>query len=238
MLRWIYPVTCVVCGESAPAYLCERCREALPHVPRPVCLYCGAATYGSAAQPDKCDSCAPFSRVYSWARSALVLEGETRRLIHDLKYHRASYLAAPLAGVLHQLWKSIPRLASPYDWALVPVPIDSQRHYERGYNQAELLAKALGNVLDIPVVQPLTRMLGDAEKRSMTRLSARMRQQHANKVYALSPSWQQKNTSLPSRLILVDDVYTTGATARACARVLSALPEVQEVGVLTVARAM
>lgn len=238
MLRWIYPVTCVVCGESAPLYLCDSCREKLPHVPLPLCLYCGAATFGRASEPDRCEACAPFTRPYSWARSALVLEGETRRLVHDLKYHRASYLATPLADVLYRLWQSNPRVASRQDWALVPVPIDSRRHYERGYNQAALLAKELGRMLGLPVVEPLTRLLSEEDKRSMTRLSARARQQNANKVYALSPAWPRETASLPPHLVLVDDVYTTGATARACARVLASLPGVQEVGVLTVARAM
>lgn len=211
---------------------------ALPRVPRPVCLYCGAATYGTASEPDCCDACKDFSHDFSWARSALVLEGETRRLVHDLKYHRASYLAAPLASLLHQLWKETPQLNLGGEWSLVPVPIDARRQYERGYNQAELLARELATLCGNRVVQPLTRLQSEEEKRSMTRMSARARQQQANKVYALSPMREKKNASLTSRLVIVDDVYTTGATARACARILKTLPGVQEVGVLTLARAM
>ena len=238
MLRWIYPVTCTRCGEAAPLSLCESCRDALRRVPRPICLYCGAATAGTAAEPDRCESCKDFARVYDWARSALVLGGETRGLIHDLKYHRASHLVEPMAEILLQLWAETPQLARSGDWALVPVPIDSLRNHERGYNQAELLARKLGARLGVPVQQPLMRMLCDEDKRSMTRMSARARQQHANKVYALSPQWLKKKEELPARVVIVDDVYTTGATARACAKVLQTLPGVQEIGVLTVARAM
>ncbi len=212
--------------------------EALPRVPRPICLYCGAATYGSASEPDCCDACKGFSREFSWARSALALEGETRRLVHDLKYHHASYLAAPMARILHQIWKETPQLNQGGEWALVPVPIDTRRQHERGYNQAGLLARELSLLCGCRVVQPLTRLQSEEEKRSMTRMSARARQQQANKVYTLSATLKKKNTTLPSRLVIVDDVYTTGATSRACARILKKLPGVQEVGVLTLARAM
>ena len=238
MLRWIYPVTCSVCGEAAPQSLCESCMDALPRVPRPLCLYCGAATYGTASEPDCCDACKGGGREFSWARSALVLEGETRRLVHDLKYHHASYLAAPLARILHRLWEDTPQLNRGGEWGLVPVPVDAHRRHERGYNQAELLARELALLCGSRVVQPLTRMQSEEEKRSMTRMSARARRQQANKVYALSNTWEEKNASLPSRLVIVDDVYTTGATSRACARILKTLPGVQEVGVLTLARAM
>lgn len=120
----------------------------------------------------------------------------------------------------------------------MPVPIDAHRQHERGYNQAELLARELASLCGKPVAQPLTRLLSEEDKRSMTRMSARARQQQANKVYALSSAREKQNVALPSRLVIVDDVYTTGATARACARMLKKLPGVQEVGVLTLARAM
>lgn len=238
MLRWIYPVTCAVCGEASAQSVCESCLAGLWRVPHPICLYCGAPTQGTASVPDKCEACSPFPRVYSWARSALVLEGETRRLVHDLKYHGAGDLAAPLASVLAQLWAETPFLHQVASLALVPVPIDSRRTHERGYNQAALLASALGSLVGVPVVQPLCRHLSEEDKRSMTRMSARARLQQANKVYAVEPAWQKHPKPLPSHLVLVDDVYTTGATSRACARALSSLPGVESVGVLTLARSM
>lgn len=238
MLRWIYPVTCSVCGESAPQSLCDACRDALARVPRPQCLYCGAATYGTASVPDSCDACKAFPKAFCWARSALVLEGETRRLVHDLKYHHASYLAAPFAEILHELWAATPHLHGGGEWALVPVPVDARRRHERGYNQAELLASKLAALCGSRVVQPLMRLLSEEEKRSMTRMSARARRELADKIYALHPAWQEPHATLPQRLVIVDDVYTTGATASACARILRALPGVHEVGVLTLARAM
>lgn len=238
MLRWIYPVTCAVCGEPAAQSLCEACRDVLRRVPRPICLYCGAYTAGTAQDPERCEHCAGFPREYDWARSALVLEGATRRMVHDLKYHHASYLAEPLAAVLHELWQHTPQAMRSRRCALVPVPVDKRRIHERGYNQAELLALELGRLLGVEVCRPLVRLLTDEEKRSMTRMSARARQQQANKVYAASPQWLKRNTPMPECVVLVDDVYTTGATARACSRVLRALPGVREVGVLTLARAM
>ncbi len=238
MLRWLYPVTCSVCGDAAQLSVCEACLAQLPRVSRPICLYCGSATHGMAAAPDCCEHCKDSARAYDWARSALVLEGETRRLVHDLKYHGAGYLAEPLAQVLHALWQDTPHLQGGAEWALVPVPVDFRRSYERGYNQAELLARELGALVKQEVIQPLMRRVSDAEKRSMTRMSASARRHQANKVYDLAPDWLRKYQKIPSRLVLVDDVYTTGATARACAKKLRALPGVQEIGVLTLARAM
>ncbi len=238
MLRWIYPVTCSVCGDAAQQSVCETCLEQLARVPHPICLYCGAATRGLATTPDSCEHCQDEAKVYDWARSGVILEGHTRQLVHDLKYHGASYLAAPLARILYEIWQETPRLRTAQEWGLVPVPIDYRRSHERGYNQAELLARELSMLVGHPVLQPLMRQLTDEENRSMTRMSARARQQQANKVYTMAPHIMQQSKKWPAHLVLIDDVYTTGATARACAKILRDLPGVQEIGILTLSRAM
>ncbi len=252
MLRWLYPITCALCHESSDTCLCEACREKLPRVPRPICLTCGSPVLSGQSSAHSCPHCEGKSRTYGLARSALMMSGEVPRLLHDFKYHHASYLAPAFALLLEEVWQQTPFFARYDDWVLTPVPVTRSRLYERGYNQAEELARALGRRLSLRV-QPMLERLTVGGERSQTHLSGAARQRNAYASFRVRPELAERDgeclTSrvlrfasrvlhLPPRVLLVDDVYTTGATARACSRLLSKLPGVEQVGVLTLVRAM
>lgn len=155
-------------------------------------------------------------------------------LVHDFKYHRANYLAPAFAACMAELWDETPALRACRDWHLVPVPISPRHLRKRGYNQTEELAICLGRKLHLPVWDGLKRLSTGIA--SQTRLSAGERQRHAMKAYAVERRWLAKPAP-SAHLLLVDDVYTTGSTARACARALSLLPGVRTIGVITLLRA-
>ena len=233
MLHWLYPETCQLCGrECRGSTLCEPCRKALPRMPRPICLYCGAAVCGAVGDPYRCEECRDRERPFDFARAVLAEGEDIIRLIHDLKYHRAPHLARSLAPLLAELWENTPQLKTHGDWCLIPVPITPAKLWGRGYNQALELARSLSALRGgLPVVQALERR--ETGTVSQTRLSREQRRLNAKAAYRLRAAYDRGQRSLPPHLLLVDDVFTTGSTARACAAALKQAPGVRKVGVLT-----
>lgn len=236
MLRWLYPLTCHLCHEECELGICPACLESLPRVPRPICLYCGAPVAGEQQDAYHCSACSGTPRPFSMARSALVSTDTTMDIIHALKYSRAAYVVPALAQAMLEVWQTTAELRGAESPVLVPVPITRTHLLRRGYNQAEELAKALAKQLSIPVAQPLLRLTTGAD--SQTKLSSAQRLRNAMAAYALAPDYASGKRSLPAHLVLVDDVFTTGATARACAKALKEAPGVKSVAVLTALRAV
>lgn len=235
MLDWLYPNTCRLCGEaSGRTTLCESCRAALPRVPRPICLHCGAPVAGQQLNPYVCPACEGKKPYFDFARSALAQSAETMQLVHDLKYHHASHMARALAPLLMELWENTPALHDGKPRTLIPVPVTRTRLFERGYNQAYELARELAKYTGCPIAEPLLRQ--KTPHGSQTKLSARQRAQNAEAAYALHPAWVKGKKKIAPHPVLIDDVYTTGATVRSCAKLLRMLPGVESVAVLTLIR--
>lgn len=235
MLRWIYPITCELCGESAERSICPDCLAKLARVPRPICLNCGAPLRSTPESTEACPACFGKPRPYSFVRSALIGNEQNMQLIYRLKYHHAIYLATGLAPALAELQQSIPEPELFRQAVIVPVPTTPTHQQQRGYNQAGELARELGKILGLKVVPVLQRH--ETEFNSQTRLSARQRLLNAYRSFSALPAYKSGKRPLPPSILLVDDVYTTGATTRACSRALLRLPGVERVGVLTLVRA-
>ncbi len=233
MLSWLYPGVCELCGQRSETSLCSECLAGLPRVPRPICLYCGAPLSEAASDPQRCAECSDKPRSFDFARQALMLTEDSLSLVHKLKYRHANHLAPALAPALAELWECTPQLRAHADWALVPVPSAGQQLFTRGYNQAEELARALGRLRNLRVLPALQRR---GVHGSQTRLSSAQRQANAFASFSPRFSYARGWRKLPPHLLVVDDVFTTGATARACAKALRGLPGVQEVGVITLLR--
>lgn len=238
MLDWLYPMVCTLCGNKSDTgtSLCSTCREgALQRVPRPLCLYCGAPVSSRHTVPDRCAECDKRPRSFTFARAALVDDEVSFSLIHRLKYAGASHLAPALAPFLAELWEQTALLREHTDWCLIPVPVERGRLFNRGFNQAEELARALMKL------RPKLRLINALQRLSrgsatQTRLSASARLRNAHEVFHVRPEFASGRRTVPPHLIVIDDVYTTGATARACARALKKLPGVRKVAVLTLLR--
>lgn len=235
MLSWLFPATCELCGESAGQSVCPECLARLQRIPAPICLHCGAPTAGQQTDPGRCENCAGQPRAFSLARQALRQTDEAMQLIHCFKYHRGIHLARPLALLLNELWEKTPRLLEHKDWVLVPVPVTPGKLYTRGYNQAGELARQLARLRHLRMMELLIRR--DTGVLSQTRLTASARRLNAMRAYRCKrPALCLRAPVYPARIVLVDDVFTTGSTARACAIQLRKLPGVREVAVLSLVR--
>ncbi len=235
MLSWLFPATCELCGESAGQGVCPECLARLQRIPAPICLHCGAPTAGQQTDPDRCENCAGHPRSFSIARQALRQTESAMQLIYRFKYNRGIYLARPLAQLLDELWEQTPHLLARQDWVLVPVPVTHGKLYSRGYNQAAELARQLARLRHLRMMELLIRR--DTGVLSQTRLTAAARRLNAMRAYRCKrPSFCLRASVYPARIVLVDDVFTTGSTARACATQLRKLPGVREVAVLTLVR--
>jgi ComF family protein len=140
---------------------------------------------------------------------AFFFEGALRNAVHHLKYKRVRRIAKPLADLLAQHWQ---QHAYPVD-ALQPVPLHPQRLAERGFNQSELLAAHLASLSGVPLLR--TGLVRSRDTAHQVGLDARQRSVNVQDAFF----WQAASAA-PMRVLLIDDVVTTGATLEACAQAL------------------
>jgi ComF family protein len=231
LLSLFYPERCQIChlAHATPArgWVCDGCRDQVIPVCKPACEKCGLPFPGEITGQFECPNCIDRKFAFSRARSAVQATGVARDAIHLYKYHRAFWLEpffrdfwipAAQADLCTQSWDGI-----------VPVPLHPVREREREFNQAERLARTLGESLRLPVHAGLIRRAESTS--SQTRLTREERA--ANVRRAFKPTRDQRLAN--TRWIVVDDVLTTGATTDGVARVLRQMGA-SEVVVWTFAR--
>ena len=172
----------------------------------------------------RCALCRRGLRGFDAAYSYGFYEDELRELIHLFKYGRVQPLAKPLGRMLAQ---AFPREEA-FD-CIVPMPLHWRKRWQRGFNQSELLARDLGRRTNTPVKNALRRVRFTAAQAGLTNAKRRL-----NVSGAFRP--KKKGALNGLRVLLVDDVMTTGATAASCARALK-MAGARSVTLLTVARA-
>ena len=216
LLDLIYPRNCVVTGYpvsgGAYRYLSDKSLRELYRVEPPYCPKCGQPFYGRIISTRNCPHCKDLNPVFKRGRSLLLYRGLGRTLIHELKYKGARYLLEDIKEIIRGASAISEYLENAI---LVPVPLHRRKLRERGFNQSRLIADCFAEVAaGIPVVDALER---DIDTASQTRLNRRDRQRNVKNAFSLS-----KNTALikNSRIIVVDDVFTTGHTLNACCTVL------------------
>lgn len=219
----VLPDACVACDDVLPdgeLFLCEACLALTLEVAGPSCSRCGEPGAFHSGTCRRCRGSAP-PFVTAWA--PFEHEGAMARAIHRFKYEDRSDLCRPLAGLVAT---RLGRRVAEIDGTLVPVPLAQLRFRERRYDQAALLAVALGRLLRRPVA-----------------LDCLERIRHTNRQVGLDEARREDNVAGAFRasrvdgpIVLIDDVLTTGATAREATRVLLEAGAA-EVRVVTVARA-
>lgn len=193
---WLLPAACLLCGrpvdEPDEPLACALCRTRWRRIPRPICPRCGEPRLADLA----CRTCADWPRDLEVVRSAVVLDDAARRLVHRLKYQGWRRLAETLALPM------VPLLDEVGAGPLVPIPTSGRRLRSRGYNQAGELARE--------IARQAGRRLGAGwlsrhrEVGSQTRLGAAERRANLAGVFLARP--------VSGPVVLVDDVFTTGAT--------------------------
>jgi ComF family protein len=225
-----FPDECRVCGETLREVtripVCRRCLKS----PEPLSaeFFCASCRtpFQNAFPLDadgRCALCRSGLRGFDAAYCFGAYEGVLRKLIHLYKYGRIQTLARPLGDLL---LAALPR-EQEFD-ALVPVPLHWRRQWQRGFNQAELLARMIGRRTGIPVVKALGRVQATVTQASLGNSSRRRN---------VASAFRCKRARLVEgkRILLIDDVMTTGATAAQCALALKRAGA-GKVALLTVAR--
>ncbi len=233
LLDIVFPPLCHACRAFIPGagrlHLCPACRGEITPIVSPLCTICGVPFLTPGGIDHPCGPCIISHPRYSAARAALPFDGVTRDLIHHFKYDRKVHLAHPLALLAAEALT--PSVASWDADLLLPVPLHRRRLRERGFNQAVLLGKPLAKLWGIPLVVNNLRRTRWTEPQ--VTLAAGERELNVRGAFALVDPAAVKGR----RILLVDDVYTTGSTVMECSKVLRK-GGAAEIYVVTVARAV
>jgi len=230
-LGLLYPEACQLCGEArataAEGYVCGGCRAKVRFIREPFCERCGRPYEGDITTPFECTNCREMEWHFHSARSAVVAREVVLEVVHRYKYQRALWFEPFLADLL--IRAAAPHLEQRKPSMVVPVPLHPTKQREREFNQAERLARHLGAAIRIRLNTRLLKRVFPT--RTQTQLSRQERLANVRNAFAMRAN-QRLNGE---QVVLVDDVFTTGATTNACARVLLAAGA-GEVCVWTVAR--
>ena len=217
LLDLVFPWRCVVCGGPAKA-LCGSCGDGLRRLRAPRCERCGAPTSWPV---ERCRECSGRRIAFATARAAVAYDDRARLLVAAWKERGLRKLAGLAAELVCEV---VPR---PRAYTLTFVPADPNRRLERGHNPAERLANEIGARWELPVAPLLARSHGVAPQRG---LPLAERRRNVRGVF-------RATCDAPRTLVLVDDVYTTGATVSAAATALRKAGALR-IEVVTFARAV
>ena len=260
ILDAIFPPRCAGQGENCEvwsrAVFCDVCVRTLQPIVPPFCAICGTPFRGTPFRVSQTDISTPnaptnFADIcaecranryhvappFDGLRSLYVFEGAARRAVHRLKYENKTALAKPLAALMSDyLGESSTRFVEREALThIVAVPLHARRQRSRGYNQSELLARELSVLIGVSSAQLLLRT---RDTTPQVELSIRDRAINVRDAFALNSNTIVTNTIVKgATILLIDDVHTTGATLRECARVLKTGGATKVYG-LTLARAM
>ncbi len=211
-VKLVYPPCCPICDAVLPlrgGLICSACEKKLPWVTEPACMKCGKPL--AREEAEYCADCAKIRHLFDCGRGAFAYTGELRKSIYRMKaQNRRDYLdfyadSMVRAGKRYlALWK--PEV-------IVPIPMHWRKKLRRGYNQSELLAVRISLLTGIPCERHLLRCVRYTGQQK--ELGAEERRKNLKGSFAL-----RQGAAVPSRVLLADDVYTTGSTIDEASRVL------------------
>lgn len=208
-LNSIFPETCPVCsGKSqnhATAPICDECWNTIGPYSGPMCQRCGKPLVSDSAT--FCGGCLESEPAFEYARSFGLYDGVLRKAINHLKYYGMRRLAVPLAEMM--IGMQLPQVD-----AVIPVPLHKSRHRQREFNQSALLSRQMARNLKADLIINRLTKIRDTAPQVGLRHKERIRNvKNAFRV-------EDEGTISGKKIILVDDVVTTGSTIRECAKVL------------------
>ncbi|MGQ9732719.1 MAG: ComF family protein [Candidatus Zipacnadales bacterium] len=215
----LFPPRCVICGAFCRSPICLDCRQAFEVICPPLCTQCGRPFDPHLPSvATRCSQCANSPDYLNVARSFGLHVGGLREAINKLKFEGRLSLVPSLGTLLAEVYgnpnDTTLALGNPPPTALVPVPLHPIRRQERGFDQAELLAEQLSQLIGLPVWNGL--LVRTRYTPPQVGLSPHQRRRNVRGAFELRKPLPQTDVCI----LLVDDVYTTGATLQECARVL------------------
>ncbi|MBQ9277229.1 MAG: ComF family protein [Lachnospiraceae bacterium] len=209
-----YPPVCPLCEEvlkGGKTRICDRCRPKITYLTEPTCLKCGKEI--DDIEKEYCDDCKVKPKSFVKGFPAMRYREPIKRSIVNFKYHNKSTFADCYAlEIVKTHGKDIIEAAPE---VLIPVPVHKSKLEKRGYNQAEVLAKSLGAYLNIPVDNTVLKRTVNTTPQKL--LDNEERQKNLERAFI-----SDKKQVQYKRIMLVDDIYTTGSTIEACTKVLKA----------------
>ncbi len=227
----------IAIGRWVAPYLCKNCASGIRSIHHPLCPACGRPFKTDHGVDHHCHDCFGQAPAFDAARAAVAFDEPVKTLVHHYKYQGRTELARPLGKVL---WNALIRFYDPQEFDLVvPVPLHWYRRYRRGFNQAAVLLQDWRQYAADGGIQwnsdRITNRVLVRKRRTSAQIGLGKRARAANlKGAFMAPNSEEIDNK---RILLVDDVLTTGATVVACATALKHAGAAA-VKVLTIARAI
>lgn len=230
LLDLFFPPLCHACKAFIPQagelFICDDCLDKIPFLVSPLCTVCGAPFATEGGSDHICGACLTHEPSHT-CRSATILGGPVQELIHRFKYGGRVHLGHPLGLLTASALSAFCKEAAPE--VVIPVPLHRKRLRQRGYNQSQLIGAVLAKQLKLPQEVGNLRRLRWTEPQ--TTLDAGDRVHNVRGAFGVRDARRLEG----KRVLLVDDVLTTGSTMRACVEALGEA-EVAAVVAVTVAR--
>jgi ComF family protein len=229
LIDFVIPPRCILCQAIiiTPGYVCGECWGKLSLISNPYCDQCGFPFEFEVDAHMACGPCLKNPPAYGKARSTLVYDDASKSLILKFKHGDGTYLAPAFTDWMFQAGAELFTSAD----FLIPVPLHWQRLIRRRYNQAALLTKGLAHKTKKPALLNALKRIKNTP--SQGHLTASEREQNVKNAFTLNPRYT--NRLKGKRVLLIDDVLTSGATIKACTKVLLK-HEILSVDILTLAR--
>jgi ComF family protein len=206
-LDLIFPPQCAGCGKLGVLDICDDCMDQLSYYPNAFCDICGMPNKTGGT----CEACKTIRPLFEKARSATVYGGVMKNIIHHLKFGGGRNISEKLSKLLVNMLKTNGDDYLSVD-IIVPVPLSSARIRERGYNQTEELAKYAAIALNKPLMTDV--LIKKIDTKHQVDLPRQERLANLKGAFYADPKVKGKN------ILLIDDIYTTGATANETTKVL------------------
>lgn len=216
-LDLIYPsnIYCICCGniidDSRPYSLCDTCVRSLKWANGRTCSCCGKLIQDDYL-PSLCTDCRERRHLFRKGFACVEYGTAERDILHRFKYKDKAYLGRKLAEIMRD--RILPEEIQPD--LILPVPMYKKKEKLRGYNQAAVLAKQLARLMEVPYYGNL--LLRSSNTEAMSRLGAAERSRNVQEAFTVSA--QKSGILRGKRILLVDDIFTTGSTADACTEAL------------------
>ncbi len=211
----IYPLTCPICNDvlvpdnTHKAYVCGKCINKISYISGAVCCKCGKPIDNS--KQEYCFDCSRKHHLYTQGVGVWTYTAAIKNSIYNFKYHNKKIYGEFYAREMYLNCKTILQ-----NWnadVIIPVPLHKSRQRVRGYNQAEIVAKHLSEYINIPIDKKvLERVMNTAPQKELNDKERVKNLENAFKTIT--------NVVKYKKVILVDDIYTTGTTVDSCTKVL------------------
>ena len=205
----LFPQTCHFCGKIYHAPICDSCKEKVKYILEPRCKKCGKPI--RYREQEFCLDCSRKKKTFVTGRSLWVHKGAVPWSIYQFKYHNRRIYGSFYAEELFRLYGKTIR-----DWGIdviVPVPLHPKRKRMRGYNQSEIIAKHLGKLMNLPVETKWVKRVRYTKPQKV--LDDIERRKNLQEAFAVQEDYEKYE-----RVLIIDDIYTTGSTIETIAKLL------------------